>query len=292
MPTFLSAHLFFCEGPHDAAFISLLLKRKFNFSRINLTISELPYPFKNIIQQSMSRRSAEDLRLDLAKKFFLPDFTLSNGEKIIMIFNYGGINRRAESISQFLVNAFDLIKEFDAFGSTSDESEQIPIQYSIFSDADSKGSEVIISEIQNEFETIGDHKWISDSWTGIEGSRGLKQDTEYGTTSTYVWRNWESDDGTLESVIMECLHESEGLRETLQFIDRKFNWTKPNANAAERCTADAKRLKAGLCIEGQHKRPGGSLSVALDQADLISLADLEKSPTVRDCEKFLRDLLS
>lgn len=90
MASFSEVFLFFCEGPHDSAFLSLLLRKALGVDRQNLVVSDLPYPFSNIIKKSMESRAAEDLRLDLAKKFFLPDFVHARGEKLILIFNSGG----------------------------------------------------------------------------------------------------------------------------------------------------------------------------------------------------------
>lgn len=77
MASWTNIHLMFCEGPHDAAFLNRLLKKQVGYEKVELKLSELPYPISNVLQQSFKTRAADDLRLDLAKKFFLPDFLLA-----------------------------------------------------------------------------------------------------------------------------------------------------------------------------------------------------------------------
>lgn len=108
MPHCSKAHLMFCEGPHDAAFVNHLLKRELGFKQRKLKLSELPYPLANILKTSFQNRASEDLRLDLAKKFFLPEYVLARESVLVLVFSYGGSNRK-DNMQPFLDAMFTLL---------------------------------------------------------------------------------------------------------------------------------------------------------------------------------------
>lgn len=288
MTSFSHVHLLFCEGPHDAAFLSLMFKRLLGFKRVHLKISEIPYPFSNIFRQSMLTHSAEDLRLDLAKKFFLPDFLLEKDGILVMIFNSGGSTRRAESIGVFLKDVFELLEVQESFSDSSDGVGP-EIKFAIFADADSVGTSKVVEQIQRDLAVVGAREWLSENWAPFHGTRAVSQATPKGQVSAYIWRQWRDDIGTLEDVALECLDFGESINQTFEFLDQRFSWApEDKAKPIHVCALAAKRLKAALCIEGQREKPGGSLSVVLDQANLISGESLVKSQSVQDCVSFLR----
>lgn len=286
MTKWSSVHLLFCEGPHDAAFLNRLLKNHLGFKKIELKISELPYPIRDVLQQSFKTRAAGDLRLDLAKKFFLPDFLVVKDTTLGMVFNYGGSNRQV-NMTSFLKNVFNLLNAPAFAGMGSAESPKYA--YALFADADMHGKSGALALIRQDLAKIGDSAWLSSEWTAIDHSTAVMQKTNFGLTSAYIWKKSAEDNGTLEDIVLECLASNEGLKQTLQFLDDRFNWIPPPSASPEQvCASAAKRLKAAFCVEGQREKPGMSLGVVLDQTDLLQQKVIEKSPAVNDCLMFLR----
>lgn len=282
-----SVHLMFCEGPHDAAFLNRLLKTQLGFTKTELKLSDLPYPISNVLQQSFKTRAADDLRLDLAKKFFLPDYLVAREAALVMVFNYGGSNRRA-NLSPFLENVFTLLGA-PTFAGGGQPTSCPRFTYTVFADADALGLLGARDRVSADLATIGGFAWLNGVWTGFEDTRAVAQDSAFGPAAAYIWKRWEEDNGTLEDIVLECLSGDAGLQQTLQFLDTRFSWTPPvGATPKQVCAAAAKRLKAGFCVEGQREKPGMSLGVVLDQAELLSRETLERSATVRDCLTFLR----
>ena len=287
MSQWSSVHLMFCEGPHDAAFLNRLLKTQLGFTKVDLKLSELPYPISNVLQQSFKTRAAEDLRLDLAKKFFLPDYLVARDAMLVMVFNYGGSNRQA-SMSPFLENVFLLLSEA-AFSGAGQSANPPRFSYTIFADADVLGLVGARNQVKADLATIGGTAWLNCTWTDLEGTGAVTQVSAFGPTAAYIWKKWTEDNGTLEDIVLECLSGDAGLQQTLEFLDARFSWN-PRADATreEMCATAAKRLKAAFCVEGQRKKPGGSLGVVLDQANLLKSEVMEKSAAVQDCLAFLR----
>lgn len=287
MSNWSDVHLMFCEGPHDAAFLNRLLKKKLDFAKAELKLSELPPPISNVLQQSVKTRAAEDLRLDLAKKFFLPDYLVERDKILVMIFNYGGSNRQI-SISQFLEKVF-LLLNTPAFAAGGQPYGLPKFTFAVFADADSVGLEAVRGQISEDLKTIGGAAWLSGDWRIFKDTKAATQDTEFGSVAAYIWKKSDEDNGTLEDVVLECLCNDQGLQQTMNFLDKRFNWVAPaDATPEAICAVSAKRLKAAFCVEGQRKKPGGSLAVVLDQTELLNKDCMDNSPAVKDCVKFLK----
>lgn len=291
MPQWSTAHLMFCEGPQDAAVLNHLLKRELGFKQQILKISEMPYPLANVFKKSFQSRASEDLRLDLAKKFFLPDYVLARDTTLVLVLNYGGSNRKV-NMQPFLEAVFTLLAE-TSFSSLEQTAERPKYRYTIFADADSKGESTTRSEIGADFVNVGDTTWLSEVWLPIKRTKAASQLTEFGATAAYVWCKSTEDGGTIEDLVLECLDGNADLYKTFEYLDSRFNWSPPAGAAAEQvCALAADRLKAAFCIEGQRQKPGGSLSVILGQSDLLTADKLKRSGAVQDCLSFLTEWLA
>lgn len=283
MSAWSHAHLMFCEGPHDAAFLNRVLKKQLDFEAVQLLVSQLPYPIGNVLKQSFKNRAAEDLRLDLAKKFFMPDYLLQQGGTLVLVFNYGGANR-PKAIPPFLEELFVLLQ-----APMFSDGLQVPLSYLVFADADVLGTATARNQISTDLQNIGGEPWLKTDWHAIAGSRAAQQSSAHGPVASYIWRQWGQDYGTLEDVVLECLSDNENIHETLAFVDAHFDWTlAPTAKPDKICANAAKRLKAAFCVEGQQAKPGGSLGVILDQGELLTAERLAASQSVQDCVAFLR----
>jgi hypothetical protein len=291
MEKWSNVHLMFCEGPHDAAFLNRLLRKQLGFTKVELKLSELPYPISNVIQQSFKTRAAEDLRLDLAKKFFLPDYIVTLDRVLVMVFNYGGSNRKA-NMSPFLENVFALLSA-PVFAGIGQPASSAKFAYTIFADADAIGLTAARAKISADLATIGDSVWLNAAWLDFEGTTAVSQESAFGQTAAYIWKKWAEDNGTLEDIVQECLVDEPGLQQTLQFLDTRFNWSAPvGATPKEVCAIASKRLKAAFCVEGQREKPGMSLGVVLDQTALLRPEVIAGSAAVQDCVTFLRAWLT
>ncbi len=291
MPQWSKAHLMFCEGPHDAAFVSHLLKRELDFKQEKLKLSELPYPLANVLKTSFQNRASEDLRLDLARRFFLPEYVLVRESTLVLVFNYGGSNRK-DSMQPFLDAVFTLLA-VTSFSSIEQQAERPAYAYTIFADADARGVSDTRQLIGDEFSEVGGAYWLSNAWAQIKATKAASQPTSFGPTATYVWRKNHEDGGTLEDLLLECLDGDANLQKTLGYLDSRFDWSPPAGSKPEQvCGHAAARLKAAFCVEGQRKKPGGSLAVILGQSELLGSAELKRSAAVQDCAAFLAEWLS
>lgn len=284
MASWTQAHLFFCEGPQDVAFLNRVLKTQLGFKQEAIHISSLPYPLSGVLKQSFQKRAAEDLRLDLAKKFFLPDQVLACEGVLVLLFNYGGSNR-GKNLPPFLDNVFPLLQASAFSGGTS-----VPLSFVVFADADAAGTAAARASISTDLTQIAGQPWLTPDWQILEDlPMAAQQNTAQGRVGAYVWRRQDADEGTLEDIVAECLGDDPSFAETSTFVASHFDWT-PAATATPKqvCKLNADRQKAAFCVEGQRKKPGSSLGVVLDQAELLTKERLAESQAVKDCVTFLR----
>lgn len=277
----MQALLIFCEGPHDAAFTRLTFEKIFNYQRKTLCFSEFPYPFNAIFKKSVQDHVADDLRLDMARKFFLPDHVLKKDNKLLLIFNYGGSNRKA-SVTPFLERLLVLHRSGQAFSGNSKATE---INFLFMADADSIGSQRALAQISSDFSSISEAPWITDEWQKTNNTDGYSQGTNTNIYA-YIWKHSAHDSGTLENLIEECID----LAPFLAAVDTHFQWDIVNPDRKRATAEQAKRTKAALSLMGQRSKPGSSMSVIVDQGGLLTAERLVSSQAVRALINFLTPL--
>lgn len=274
--------LVFCEGPHDAAFTRLTLEKIFGYARQTLCFSEFPYPFSALFKKSVQDHVADDLRLDMARKFFLPDHVLRKDENLVLIFNYGGSNRRG-SVTPFLEKLLILHKLGQAFSGASKAAE---IKYLFMADADNVGSQRTLEKIKDDFSSISETPWITGQWIKVDQTDGYSQNTDQHIYA-YVWKQSNQDRGTLENLIEECID----LSPFLSVMDEHFQWSLNHADARRATAEQAKRTKAAISLMGQRVKPGSSMSVIVDQGGFLETEQLKASLGVQSLIHFLTPLV-
>jgi len=223
----------------------------------------------------------QDVAFMRARKFFLPDHLLQRDHTLVMLFNYGGSNRKT-SVLPFLDKLVFLLRDGNAFGIAP------MVRYLFMADADTQGATAVRRQLALEFGLVADQSWLSDAWLALPDTRGFQHDGRSADVAAYVWQKWGQDTGTLEDMVYECWTAHDALNAALIFLDQQFVWgLDPTETPEHVCAEYAKRLKAGFCIAGQRVKPGASLNVILDQGKLISKNALSDSRSVADLSQFL-----
>jgi len=275
--------LIFCEGPHDVALVSLILKKLLNASEFSDKFSALPSPFDKLFQTAIENHAKLELSLDMAHKFFLPDLILTKGDTYIVLFNAGGQNR-GDKIKPFIQNLWDLTLVSDTF--PGDATTYIKEHKYIFvSDADFKNHDATLADISSAFETVGGQSWINTSWNKINGTYIAINDKQKNVAAL-VWCNTTSGLGTLEDVLMECLDKDVAYQQAQGITIEMHDWQMEHPNPQRRIAEIAKMRKASITLMGQKIKPGGSMNVIVSQSKLINSGNLQTSPTVNNLVKF------
>jgi hypothetical protein len=286
----IDALLVFCEGPHDVAFCRLMFKHCFDMSQMSWKFSEYPAPFNQLFKTSMEKHAAQDMSLDMAHKFFLPDKTLYNEKRklLVLLFNTGG-KSKTDNPKFFLKDFLPLFENREVF---SGDAKKIvnDCSYLFLYDRDHKEPSNVFSWCKNEFSQIGDDIFISDDFITDDGNN-LAASYMDKTVGVYVFSKSNSP-GTLEDILLPLFESarSELVSEAGKFIDNAFTWKIEQDNAEKRVAEIARRKKAIITTMGQRKKPGSSMNVVVDQGKLISKEIFTQNNEVKRFVDFVASL--
>jgi hypothetical protein len=279
----VKALLVFCEGPHDVAFVSLIMKSFFSFNKVTWRFSEYPAPFNQMFHTSVEQHAAQDLSLDMAHKFFLPDQVLIRESHVVLLFNSGGKTQK-DKVKSLLSDFLPLLENAKIF--PGDASSVVTNAYYLFLyDADDLGAEKTREECKNAFSEIEGHHWLSGSWIVNQGNPFSAVNNE---KAVYIWGE-TCEKGTLEDLLIPLfnLDNPELINNATIAIDDIFSWDVYSEKLEKAVAEDSKRKKAIITLAGQRKKPGGSMNVILDQAKMISKATLISDKNVMAFAHFI-----
>jgi len=262
------------------AFVRRVLKRCLGFTKVEWRFSEFPAPFNSLFRTSVEKHAARDLSLDMAHKFFLPDRVLQRNDVVALVFNSGGKTKR-QTIVEFLSEFLALFEHAATFSYQAD-AVVTQARFLFLYDADAEGIEQIRKDVKAAFGSIAGEPWLTDDWQS-------DADDPAGAIAVdkalYVWSG-KSGQGTLEDILMPVLHRSEsGLSAGAEKqIETLFDW---KAGVAEK----AKKHKATIALAGQREKPGMSMSVILDQTQILKDDVLATDTRVASFARYLASFI-
>lgn len=280
------ALLVFCEGAHDVAFVRQVFKLFFGIDKVEWKFSQYPSPFNSLFPTNVEKHAARDLTLDMAYKFFLPDWTLAKDDRLILLFNSGGKNAYKERVKEFLGDFLPLLSNAKVF-SNGENSIVSESKYLFLFDADHHSPQSVIAQAQDDLSSIGNTDWRMDAICSPENNAfgGISTDK-----AVYVWAN-SSGNGTLEEIILPLFEseQEELIKRTAAFVNDSFKWKTDPQDNEKACAEIARKKKAIITTAGQRKKPGGSMSVILDQGKLVSGRTFRKDKRVLDFVTFVSE---
>jgi hypothetical protein len=279
--------LVFCEGSHDVVFVQQVLKLCLNFKKVEWKFSEYPAPFNSLFKSSVQRHAAQDLSLDMAHKFFLPDCVLERDDWVILLFNSGG-SSQIDKVKQLLGLFLRLLNSFFPEGANS---VVIQAKYLFLYDADNIETTSWFNKIQQDFVAIDDEPtWAFDSLTVL-------LDNPFGAIAgdkaAYIW-GANKQSGTLEDLLLPMFEteQEQLIKASSEFVDGAFAWEIEHENSKHRIAEIGKRKKAIITCAGQRKKSGSSVNVILDQAKLIGEHTFKGNHSVRSFADFIKTFVT
>lgn len=288
MSTDIDALLIFCEGPHDSAFVRIVLKKLMGYTVEKLKFSEMPSPFHMLFETAVKTHAAQDMSLDMAHKFFLPDTVLRKDENVVFLFNCGG-KTQYDKIKILLSSYIPLFEQARTFSLGAKEVVQ-SVKYLFLYDSDAEGIDTIIGNLNREFQKIEEKDFVEDSW--------IKSKSDFGKISknkaVFVWGG-SPEKGTLEDILMPMfdfdVRNKVVMEKTKATIKDLFTWEVSHSNVARAVAESEKYQKAVLTTVGQGKKPGASLNVILEQSGLITEDALKSCKTTAGFAEFINEFL-
>lgn len=277
----------FCEGPHDVAFCSLVLKYFFDLKTVHLKFSEYPFPLNKMFSQNLEKHAARDLTLDMAHKFFLPDRSMSaeDRKQIILLFNIGGKTKLGNP-KQFLSDFLTLYVRRDVFGKDGDIIKDI--QYLFIFDADHEADGKIFSTCQDALTTINNEPFMEGDFISPDDHAHVAVNSN---KAVYILGNPESGKGTLEDILLPVYrgNKPDLLEKSKQFNDECFEWKTGHGSEKDKIAERARRAKAMITAAGQRKRPGRPMTAIIQDDVLGSKQHFLDSVAVQEFAGFIAE---
>ncbi len=202
----------FCEGPHDVAFINRILKCIGYKSYDACKIGELPIPFNQLILQEAKKSNIENLNLIELRRGFLPSKVMVKDNNFIFLYSIGGDSKK--EIREKMLQ--DLLSFVPSPGEISSIPENTELSVVYLFDADQKGVQKRIEELNNEISNGFNNKISSE----------FKTNASFQTLASiklgvFVFTGDDNNQGTLEDILIPlmCKDNESIFDEAMSFID-------------------------------------------------------------------------
>lgn len=282
----VNALLVFCEGPHDVAYVRIVLSKLMGFAKIVIPFSELPSPFNSLFKMTVTNHAVDDLSLDMAHKFFLPDSVLKKDEHFILLFNSGG-KTQYEKIRTLLSDYLPIFPNAQTFAQGAQEVVG-SVRYLFLYDADAEGLDGVLNNVKTEFSKVNGIDFLTDGWVEISSQFGKRA----GDKAVFVWGE-SPEKGTLEDILIPMFTEqnSDLIDKASSAMDNMFSWDTSNEDLNKSVPETERRHKAILTVVGQKKKPGSSMNVILEQSGLLDATALTNNVTTQELVEFIKSFI-
>ena len=281
-----------CEGPHDVAFITKILKTTGFKSNESIKIGAYPKPINQLLTEEVTKTNVEELNLQEVRQALLPSNTLQRDNVYLFLYAMGGD-------SKILINSQPLLEKFISFIPKEEGSfdEALPagteLSLLYFLDADDKGIPKRIEELNTEI-----HRKFTErpfrTHTDFPVFNGIK-------LGAFVFTGSDDSTGKLEDILIPLMTESNEpiYQDAENYLTRHFNdarlfplklgingegemYEERSGRPKDKLKYDA--LKSRIGIVGQLQKSGSNNVVCIGQTDYLTL---EKIQSNRKCQEII-----
>lgn len=258
----------FCEGQHDIAFVSRILKVN-GYSVYNNKIKQFLKPFDTLFKKQLEEKNVSDRKLGFNPDYRLPSVSLSrNDERLVFFHNMGGDGKVAERAT--LIKMYREIKGDDDF--TAEFT--FDFRFIFLFDSDDHGIDARIRELNTE---LGFGRTIEN------GRIAQHEGHEWGA---YIFHQSGNDQGDLEDIIIDIVNTSEPIILEQSQLFLNGNSLPPARTKEFICTHEEvsykpsikyKHKKSLLSVAGQLQFSGMSNAVFIANSDFLTLQQLTEN---------------
>ena len=281
----------FAEGPHDIAYIKLVLELCCNIKHEEYSkISKFPRPINLIFKQLLKNHTMGDLSLDMVHKFLLPDYVFHTDKHFIMLFNTGGMKNYG-FVKRIVSCVLQEINTQD--GSFEVYREDISFLFTY--DADYKTPEKRKEEMKSLLFPIDVNDACPEDKDTLETSPSVLLNASDKSVSFYIWSK-DNKSGTLEDILLPIYTKRNNtlLEKSQEFIDTNFpdKFIFSDEITKTNIANKSKKIKACITIAGQGEKPSRPLTAIIEDNVLADKDAFSSNIKVQEFANFLHDSLS
>jgi hypothetical protein len=279
------------EGDHDAAFLYRILKAN-GFTKYSKKIKEFDSPLKELLATDILNVSIPEVNIQNARTRFLPNNVVTEGENILLIYAIQGDSRG--DIRTKLIDAFNNFNTKNPQQIQVSKDTTVSVLY--FLDADSKGIDARLIEINNE---------LTVAFAGIEfekftanASLKIVDDILIGA---YIFVKAGEQTGKLEDILLPMMEAGNEdifkVANNFLSIHESSNLYKDEVELNEdksikKVFGDKYHPKKSLIgTIGQLHKSGKSNTVCISDANYLNDEKLKASEVCKDIVLFIRKVM-
>ena len=264
----------FCEGPHDAAFLSKILKANSFKSNDDTKISEFPEPYNNLLQNEAKKSDVYSLNLQEIRRVMIPSTSLIYGNNYIFLYAMGGVSA-FEKRKKLLNQINDFIPKSDYEIDILPSNTMFTVLY--FLDADNLGVESRLNEINSEI------KQVIKEFDYKNPTSIYKDKLSIGS---YIFTDHNEKTGKLEDIILPIMTQNndEIFKSSKSFIKENFSKERVKKNNFD-------EKKSIINVAGQLQKSGASNVVCISQTDYLSVDKILQSIMCKNIFDFVKRFL-
>jgi hypothetical protein len=272
--------IIFCEGPHDAAFLSVILMKLLSFKEYMKSIKDLPFPLTNI-KSNLSKKFSDEMILTDIRNQWFPEIYINN-ENLVAVYAIGSKDKY-KTLESKDKKAVDLLEELfidyrdemeinkikTKKDSDSEKDKFIDkINLGLFFDLDKDNQNDlrldIIKAYKNYFPNIND----------------IKSDSVIKGTENFGLYFFKKD---VDDLIIELFKQYKD--NIFDYIDRYLD------DPPVMYGKDFNYKKAHISIAGQLQNSGSTNGTIIKRSGYINETNLNNSKECNNIAEFLSDLM-
>lgn len=271
----------FCEGPHDVAFLTKILKADTFISNDKLKIGEFPLPYSQLLETEAKKSNVNDLNLQELRNTIMPSATLQKDDNFLFFYAVGGATRK-DKRQKLLSDLNSFIPKSKSEFSTLPVNTVISVLY--FFDADSRGVGSRLIEVGGEMNEI-----ISEINENpfIENAYKISLFEDKLNVGVYIFYKQGEETGKLEDILVPLMKVDNDkiFDDAEKFIGENHDDTRIKANNFD-------KKKSIVCTVGQLQKSGASNVVCIGQTDYLSTVKIQANPQCIEIIDFFNKFIS
>lgn len=261
-----------CEGPHDVAFITRILKHNGYSSNDKSKIKDFPAPINGLLKTEVSKTNVEDLNLQEVRQVLLPSNSLVIGNNYFLLYSMGGDSKKAAR-QQLLSDFYSFIPKENEISTMPDDTA-LSLLY--FFDSDDKGIAVRVAELNEEILEI------------LEVSPFTNHKEKYNhfnlNLGSFIFSGADNDKGKLEDILMPLmsLDNDQIFAEASTYLDNNFDNGRVHKYDKD---------KSLIGVVGQLQHSGASNAVCVNKSDYINEAKIKANSKCKEIFDYINSFI-
>lgn len=257
-----------CEGPHDVAFLTKILKTTGFVSHERVTLDEYPVPFNSFLINSTIKVNVSELNLQEVRQVLLPSNVLKFENTYLFLYSMGSISK--------VCNNQEILKSLLAFVSKEGEIPRLPQETKLgivyFIDADNDGVTANLKKLNDGLMSIF-NKVIFQVHNEIVHIDGVQ-------LGNFIFTGDDGETGNLEDILIPLMKEGNE-----KIFEDAFDFLTYHSNNLEN-QRDYDLGKGTIGTVGQLQKSGMANAVIIGQTNYITQEKVGKSEKCQEINHF------